>query len=103
MSAAPEVDLSTRVYQAVQLVSEPDPALEAHTEWLIGVLLDRLKPEDLTPQEKMAVAIILAGANSRKLALTESGEAVTNIAGVLGGLGAPPVGGRPPLRAVPNF
>jgi hypothetical protein len=52
MSAVPEVDLSTRVYQAVQLVSEPDPALEAHTEWLIGVLLDRLKPEDLTRSRK---------------------------------------------------
>lgn len=97
MAAEVQVDLSERVYQATQLVSGPDADLAPHLDWVIGTLLDRVGPHDLNAQEKMAVAVVLAGAHSRKLAAT--GDQRHLIAGIVAGL-LPPEGGRVPLRVV---
>lgn len=79
-------DLSRRVCTALQFeVGE----VEAHAQWVMGQLLDRLGPDDLTAEETMAVVAILAGAHSRKLTAIRNDRMVRALRLV------PPL--RPPL------
>jgi hypothetical protein len=87
MGAQAKVDLSERVLQATQLVSGPTADLVPHAQWVVSELLQRLGPDDLTPEELMSVAVILATAHSRKRsALTHAGHTVGEVVGLDGGL-----------------
>jgi hypothetical protein len=100
MAAEVVPDLSERVSQATQLVSGPNADLEPHLRWVVGELLNRMGPDDLTPQELMGVAVILAGAHARKLSLSGSGEPLAEVIGLINGLSDAPVGGVKRLRLV---
>ena len=94
-------DLSARVSQAAQLISEPGFDLEPHARWVVGELLNKLGPDDLNPQELMGVAVILAGAHARKLSLAESGLSdVVGLTDAFLGVIDAPVGDVKRLRLV---
>lgn len=61
--------LAERIYHAVHLVPSDDSGLTQHAIWDMRQLMRNLSPSqgDLTGQEVMAIAVILAGANERKL------------------------------------
>ena len=70
--------LSHHVGQALELTAD-GAALHKHTMWVVAELLDRLRPSDLTPAEMMAMNVILAAANARKLAKPSSPFSVVPI------------------------
>lgn len=57
--------LLTNVQHALSLIGEQE--LHPHTSYVVGQMLQELRPSDLTDSEMMAVAIILAHAHARKL------------------------------------
>jgi len=99
MAAEVHVDLSERVYQATQLVSGPDADLAPHIDWVIGELLHRIDQDDMTVKEKMAMAVILAGAHARKLSLGGM-DTVADAISLLRGQVATPCGDVPLLRLI---
>lgn len=99
MAAEVQADLSERVYQATQLVSGPDPELAPHIDWVLGELLHRINQDDMTPEEKMGMAVILAGAHARKLSLGGM-DSVADAVSLLRRQLAPPTRDVPPLRLI---
>jgi hypothetical protein len=57
--------LMCNIQNALSLIGE-NP-LHPHTSYVVGQMLQELRPSDLTDSEMMAVAIILAHAHARKL------------------------------------
>lgn len=53
------------IESALGLIGENE--LHPHTSFVVGQMLQELRPSDLTDSEMMAVAIILAHAHARKL------------------------------------
>jgi hypothetical protein len=61
-------ELAERVYHAIHLVPSDDSGLSRHVVWDMQQLMSVLDPDvDLTGQEVMAIAVVLAGANERRL------------------------------------
>lgn len=69
--------LADRIYHAIHLVPNDGSGLDAHAVWDCQQLMRNLSlRHDMTAQEVMAFAVILAGANDRKLRGTTSGDGV---------------------------
>lgn len=60
-------DLASRVDAALDYMGNDGEDLAAHCTWMLCQLLNKLSPDDLTPQETMAVVAVLAPAHARKL------------------------------------
>lgn len=61
-------ELAERIYHAVHLTPSDGTGLNAHVLWDVEQLMEVLDPErDLTAMELMALAVVLAGANDRRL------------------------------------
>jgi hypothetical protein len=65
-------DLTELVGNAVKVIVDDD--LAHYVRWNFKQLLNELQPEDIQPDEYMALNVILAKAISRKLALTGPGD-----------------------------
>lgn len=72
-------DLSQKVGDAIEYMGSNGADLDTHYTWLLGELLDRLGPSDLTPQEKIAVVAVLNTAHARKLSARNSAEATAKV------------------------
>jgi hypothetical protein len=57
--------LLASITHALHLIGEQE--LHGHTSYVVGHMLQELRPSDLTDSEMMAVAIILAHAHARKV------------------------------------
>lgn len=83
--------LAQRIYHAVKLVPEDGTGIDLHCAWEVIEMMKVLDPEkDLTGQEMMVIAVILAGANDRRLGRRPDRPGVT----------APTIQPRPILHAV---
>jgi hypothetical protein len=66
--------LADAVFHAVHLAPNDGSGLDQHVIWECQAMMRNLSlRRDLTPQERMAFAVILAGANERKLSATGPG------------------------------
>lgn len=57
--------LLANIEHALGLIGEQE--LHGHTSYVVGQMLKELRPSDLTDNEMMAVAIVLAHAHARKI------------------------------------
>ena len=86
-------ELAERIYHACHLTPSDDTGLELHVVWECQQMMRNLSlRHDLTKMERMAFAVILAGANERKLRTAGPSDPGIPILGV--------EGEGPTLRAV---
>lgn len=61
-------DLTQQIDTALEYMGDNGEDLDHHYSWMLCELVDRLGPDDLTPEEKVAMVAILVPAHARKLA-----------------------------------
>lgn len=70
-------ELAERIYHAVHLVPSDGSGLDRHCCWEVRTMMKQLNPyTDITGMEMMAIAVILAGANDRRLGRAPGGGGI---------------------------